>query len=246
MRSSVRVGVAAAAAAAGLMTLVVPASAHVSVQPEGQAAKGGYATVNFKVPNERDNASTTKLEVAFPAEHPLASVMPQPLSGWDIEVTKSKLKKPLTLHGESVTEAVSKVTWTATGKGIAPGFFQKFSLSLGQLPQDVDELVFKALQTYSNQEVVRWIEPQQDGQEEPEHPAPVLALSASEGDEHEEQATEKTTAEPSSPSGSSEEAASSSPDKSDGTARALGIAGIVIGAVGVTFAVVASWRRSGA
>ena len=65
-----------------VLVLSGPAFAHVSVQPQGEAAKGGYATINFKVPNERDNASTTKLEVNFPTDHPLASVMPQPVPGW--------------------------------------------------------------------------------------------------------------------------------------------------------------------
>ncbi|MER5881168.1 YcnI family protein [Streptomyces sp. NPDC001910] len=245
MRFSARFSVVVAVAAAGVLTWAVPASAHVSVQPEGQAAKGGYATVNFKVPNERDDASTTKLEVVFPTEHPLASVMPQPLAGWDIKVTKSKLEKPLTMHGESITEAVSKVTWTATGKGVAPGFFQKFPLSVGQLPEDSDQLVFKALQTYSNKEVVRWIEPQQEGQEEPEHPAPVLALSAAEGDGHEEQASDESSASPAAAGGSKEKVASVSSDDSDGTARALGIAGIVIGVAGVAFGILAGRRRSG-
>jgi hypothetical protein len=36
--------------------------------------------------------------------------------------------------------------------------------------------VFKALQTYSNGEVVSWIQEATEGAEEPEHPAPVLKL----------------------------------------------------------------------
>ena len=47
--------------------------------------------------------------------------MPQPVPGWKVEVTKSKLAKPLEMHGKKITEAVSKVTWTADGKGIEPG-----------------------------------------------------------------------------------------------------------------------------
>ena len=69
-----RLTTAGAVAGVAVLALAGPAVAHVSVQPEGEAAKGGYAVVNFKVPNERDNASTTKVEVTFPSEHPLASV----------------------------------------------------------------------------------------------------------------------------------------------------------------------------
>lgn len=241
-----RIAAAGAVAASAVLAVSAPAFAHVSVQPEGEAAKGDYAVVDFKVPNERDNASTNKVEVNFPTDHPLASVMPQPLDGWSVQVTKSKLAKPLTMHGEKISEAVTKVTWTATGKGIEPGFFQKFPLSVGALPEDTDELVFKAIQTYDNKEVVRWIEPQQEGQEEPENPAPVLTLSAASTDGHHgssgtaQDASDTSTAAPAS----SSTAASS--DGSDTTARILGVVGIVVGAAGVAYGVLAGRRRTGA
>ncbi|MET7696289.1 YcnI family protein [Streptomyces sp. NPDC005485] len=241
-----RIAAAGAAAASAVLVLSVPAFAHVSVQPEGTAAKGGYATVDFKVPNERDDASTSKLEVNFPADHPLASVMAQPIDGWSVKVTKAKLAKPLTLHGEKIDEAVSKVTWTATGKGIQPGYFQKFPLSIGALPENADELVFKAIQTYDNKEVVRWIEPQKEGAEEPENPAPVLALSdASEGDHH-GSATAKDASDTSDDAKAAKDTteAAASSDSSDTTARVLGVVGIVVGVAGVAFGVLAGRRRT--
>ncbi|MFI6336197.1 YcnI family protein [Streptomyces sp. NPDC050535] len=245
-----RIAATGALAASAVLVLSGPAFAHVSVQPEGEAAKGGYATVNFKVPNERDDASTTKLEVNFPTDHPLASVMPQPVAGWTAKVTKSKLDKPLELHGESISEAVTKVTWTATGKGIEPGYFQKFPLSVGALPEDTDELVFKAIQTYSNKDVVRWIEEQKEGAEEPENPAPVLALSAaSEEGHHGSDASAEPTAEASEASAEhaeTTEVAASSTDSSDTTARVLGVVGIVIGVAGVAYGVLAGRRRTNA
>ncbi|MEW2525290.1 YcnI family protein [Streptomyces sp. NPDC047071] len=236
-RASVVGGVAASA----VLLLSVPAFAHVSVTPEGQAAKGGYATVNFKVPNERDDASTTKLEVTFPADHPLASVMPQPVPGWKAKVTKTKLDKPIEIHGEKINEAVSKVTWTADGKGVEPGYFQKFPLSIGQLPEDADELVFKALQTYDNKEVVRWIEPQK-GDEEPEYPAPTLALTAASDDHHGASAAKDDKSD--AKSGDAKQETASDGDSSDTTARVLGIVGIVVGVAGVAFGVVAQRRRA--
>ncbi|MFF3643013.1 YcnI family protein [Streptomyces sp. NPDC002564] len=233
-----RIAAAGTVAASAVFVLSAPAFAHVSVSPEGQAAKGGYATVNFKVPNEMDDAATTKLEVSFPSEHPLASVMTEPVPGWNVKVTKSKLDKPIDMHGEKIDEAVSKVTWTADGKGIQPGSFQKFPLSLGQLPEDADQLVFKAVQTYDNKDVVRWIEPQQKGQEEPEHPAPALALTAG-GDEHGAAADTKADDK----HAKEESASADSSDSSDTTARVLGVVGIVVGAAGVAFGVLAGRRR---
>lgn len=245
MKKMSRAALVGAAAVSSVVLVSAPAFAHVSVQPEGPAAKGEYAVVDFKVPNERDDAATTKLEVSFPTDHPLASVMPQPIPGWKAEITKSKLDKPLEMHGEKLTEAVSKVTWTATGsgddKGVRPGFFQKFPVSIGALPTDADELVFKAIQTYDNKEVVRWIEPQQKGQEEPENPAPTLQLTAATDDEH-----GASGASPAADSGKKEAtaAAGTSSDSSDNTARVLGIVGIVVGAAGVAFGVLAGRRRT--
>jgi uncharacterized protein YcnI len=243
-----RIAAAGAAAGVTVLALSVPAFAHVTVQPEGDAAKGGYAVVDFKVPNERDNASTTKLEVNFPTDHPLASVMPEPMPGWKIDVTKSKLDKPLEMHGEKISEAVTKVTWTADGKGIEPGYFEKFPVSIGQLPEDTDQLVFKALQTYSNKEVVRWIEVPQEGQEEPDNPAPVLELSAASEDGHHassgDDASDAKSAEKASADTASSDTGSS--DSTDTTARVLGVVGIVVGAAGVAYGVLAGRRRTNA
>lgn len=239
-----RIAAAGAVAASAVLAVSAPAFAHVSVQPEGEAAKGGYAVVDFKVPNERDDASTNKVEVNFPTDHPLASVMPQPLDGWAVKVTKSKLAKPLTMHGEKISEAVSKVTWTATGKGIEPGFFQKFPLSVGALPEDTDELVFKAIQTYDNKEVVRWIEPQQEGQEEPENPAPVLTLSDASAEGHHGSSSTAKDASDTSTAAPAASTSASSADSSDTTARVLGVVGIVVGAAGVAYGVLAGRRRT--
>ncbi|MET7938830.1 YcnI family protein [Streptomyces sp. NPDC005302] len=247
MKASRIAAVGTVAASAVLVLSAAPAFAHVSVSPDGAAAKGGYAVVNFKVPNERDDASTTKLEVNLPADHPLASVMPQPVQGWNVEVTKSKLAKPVTLHGEKIDEAVTKVTWTADGKGIQPGFFQKFPLSVGALPEDTDQLVFKAIQTYDNKEVVRWIEPQKEGAEEPENPAPVLALSAATEDHHGSAGAEDASdTEKSEGTAKDTDQAAASSDSSDTTARVLGVVGIVVGALGAAYGVFAGRRRTNA
>jgi uncharacterized protein len=167
-------GTILAASAIGL----VSADAHVTVH-SNDATPGGYGELTFRVPTERDDASTTKLQVNLPASDPLASVSVQPHTGWTFTTTKKTLATPLTTDDGKVTSVISAITWTAQpGHGIAPGEFDEFSVSVGPLPKS-GSLTFPAVQTYSNGSVVRWIEVAAAGAPEPEHPAPSLTLTAS-------------------------------------------------------------------
>lgn len=167
--------VAAAAGLVGLLAFPGTASAHVTVS--GDATQGSYARVTFNVPNESDTASTVKLEVFLPEGQPITSVSTRPIPGWTAVVTRKALDKPADDgHGGQITEAVSQVTWTAdAGGGVKPGQYQEFAVSMGRLPA-VDKLVFKALQTYSDNDIARWIEEPVAGGKEPDNPAPVLTL----------------------------------------------------------------------
>lgn len=205
--------------------VATPAFAHVTVQP-GEATQGGFTTVAFQVPNERDDASTVQLEVTFPADHPIPFVSTQPVEGWTVKVEKAPLATPITGEGEDITEAVSKITWS--GESIAPGTFQRFPVSMGPLPETAS-LEFKSLQTYSDGEVVRWIETATPGGDEPEHLAPTLTLVAASDTE----AATTTTTLP------ADIATSSDVD----SAKTLGIIGAALGALGLIVAVIAIARR---
>ncbi|MFE6869900.1 YcnI family protein [Kitasatospora sp. NPDC057692] len=242
-----RTAAVALASAAAVVALAGPASAHVTVNP-GSAEQGGYTAVDFRVPNENDAAGTVKLEVNLPLDHPLASVRTQPLPGWTAVVEKSKLDKPIKVHGNDVNEAVSKITWTAdAGVKIAPGQFQEFRVSLGPLPADADSLVFKTLQSYENGDVVRWIDEAKDGQPEPAKPAPVLKLTkAASGDGHGVTASPSAGAAAQTHGDSAAGGSAASDDKaSDSTARVLGVVGIVVGVIGTAVGVLGLRRKSG-
>ncbi|MGW2249568.1 YcnI family copper-binding membrane protein [Kitasatospora sp. NPDC001660] len=243
-----RIAAAVAAAATSVVVLAGPAFAHVTVNP-GSAPQGGYTAVDFRVPNESDSASTVKLEVSLPLDHPLASVRTLPLPGWTATVEKSKLDKPIKVHGSDVNEAISKITWTADANTkIAPGQFQEFRVSLGPLPSDADSMVFKALQTYDNGDVVRWIDESQAGQAEPAHPAPVLKLTKAAGDDgHGVSATASPAADGHGHGDSADQAQASGSDRksSDSTARVLGVVGIVVGVIGTAVGVLGLRRKNG-
>ncbi|MBX6169763.1 MAG: YcnI family protein, partial [Thermobispora bispora] len=159
-----RAGTVAAGALALTLGLAVPAFAHVTVDP-GTAVQGSWTKIAFRVPNERDNASTTKVEVDFPTDHPLPFVSVRPVPGWDVKITRGKLPKPVVSdEGDTITESVLKITWS--GGKIESGQFQDFEVSVGPLPKNVDSIAFPTVQTYSNHEVVKWADaPKADGSE---------------------------------------------------------------------------------
>ncbi|MFF5177759.1 YcnI family protein [Micromonospora sp. NPDC000316] len=211
-----------AAVATAVLGFAGPASAHVTVNPK-EATQGGYARVAFRVPNESDTASTVKLEVVLPENAPVGSVSTMPVPGWTVAVEKRKVDPPIEVHGSPITEAVSKLTWTATGDaGIKPGQFQEFPVSMGPLPQ-VESMVFKTLQTYSDGNISRWIDEPAAGGEEPDHPAPVLTLTPASA----------PSASASAAPAASAVASDDDDDEGEGAAIGLGVAGLVAGLAGL-------------
>jgi uncharacterized protein YcnI len=152
--------------------------AHVTLQPPALPKGASDVVFSFSTPNETtDGANVTALEVNFPTNAPLLSAYAQTKPGWNASAVTSKLAKAVTTDDGTITEAVSKITWTATAGGIPPGQFDLFTILVGQLPSNAGSLTFKALQTYSDGSVVRWIELPVKGAPAPDNPAPVLKLT---------------------------------------------------------------------
>jgi uncharacterized protein len=204
------VGIAAATA----LAVPVIADAHVTLQP-GEGETVAFVVENVRVPNELDDASTNKVSVEFPPG--FAEVSFQPVAGWKVKVDRTKLAKPITTdEGDKLTEQVSQVTWS--GGKINPGEFQDFPVSL-QLPAKAQTLTFKAVQTYDNGDVVRWI-----GPPDAEEPAPQVKVVAAAGD--------AGTAAPTSSS-------SSTDDNSD----TLAIIALIVGGLGLIAGIAALVTR---
>src|SRR3954452_695454 len=228
-----RAAVVAAAAVTVTLAVAAPASAHVSVDAT-DATQGGYSKVAFRVPNEKDNADTTAVEVNLPTDTPIASVSLKPLPGWTATTAKAKMATPIKTDDGDLTQPVTKITWAAdANNAIKPGQFQEFEVSLGPLPK-AHQVVFKALQTYSDGDVVRWIEVPVAGQQEPQHPAPVLELAAATDSEQNAAAT--ATPSPAA-------ATTTTPASGNGSSKWLGIGGIVLGLAGLVAGLLA-YRRA--
>jgi uncharacterized protein YcnI len=199
------------AALAGALALPAAAAAHVTLQP-AEAPSGGFARLDVRVPNEDPSKATTKVEVQMPPG--FAEAAYEPVPGWRVAVAKRKLATPVkTDEGDTLTEEVARITFTAAGNGIAPGQFQDFGLSVG-LPKRPagTKLTFKALQTYQGGKVVRWI-----GAPGSDQPAPQVTLVPA-------AATGAAAPAP---------AATSSDDGEDGSDNTLAIIGIIAGALGL-------------
>ena len=214
-----RAAIVGALTLAGL-AIAASASAHVTVSPTS-LPQGSTAELTFKVPNEESKANTVKLQLQLPAQYPIAQVLAKPVPGWTITEHSVTLAKPLTTDDGTFTTAVNEIDWI--GGSIAPGQYQDFQISVDPLPSDATQLVFKAVQTYSNGDVVRWIDLSTSSDSDPEHPAPVLTLTPA--------SVTSTTA--------SAAAAPASTTASSSSATPLAIAGLVLGAVGAACGVAA-------
>lgn len=218
------------ATALALLAAPSAASAHVTLQPN-EAVAGAYTVENVRVPNERDNAATTKVAVRMP--HGFVAASYQATPGWKVKITKTKLAKPVQTPDGPITEEVSQITWTAASKadGIQPGQFRDFPLSV-QIPGKAgDKLTFKALQTYSNGEVVRWIGPPDASEPAPQ--VTVTAAPAGGGGHAAMSATPTVSVTP---------AADVTKDSS-GASKGLAIAALVAGVLGIALGGAALTRR---
>ncbi|MEV7975326.1 YcnI family protein [Streptomyces sp. NPDC086519] len=229
-----RAAAVTALTAASVLAAAGAAAAHVTVHPESYAKGATDGVLTFRVPNEENTAATTKVQVYLPTDHPVLGVLVTPHDGWTAKVTTTKLKTPVKTDDGTITEAVSDVTWT--GGKIGAGQYEDFDIAFGQLPEDTDQLTFKTLQSYSDGKVVRWIEQTQSGDDEPENPAPTLKLTAA-GDD---------SAAAAAPATKTSAKATAAADSSDSTARGLGVAGLVVGALGLAAAAFAVVRTRGA
>lgn len=240
MSRALRAGAVVVAGSAAVLMTAVPAFAHVTVHP-ATAPAAAYTEIVVRVPDESADARTTKLEVQLPAAHPLTSVSVHQLPGWATAIVKSTLDKPIVTDDGTTTSYVSAVTWTATGDGIPPGSYESFAISAGPLPTAGTALTIPAVQTYSDGTVVSWDQPQPAGSPEPGHPAPVLEVTGPSVDSGQPAAASST---PPSPPASVK--TTSAAATSDQTARGLGVAGLVVGTLGLGTAVLALRRRRAA
>ncbi|MCH6161384.1 DUF1775 domain-containing protein [Streptomyces marispadix] len=182
-----RVGLAAAATTVLVIAGAGPAAAHVEVESEGARALAKDVTISFEAESESDSAGITKLEVT----------LPEGIDAKDVTYEDGPDDWKFKASGDG---------YTVEGPEVEVGRNAVYSISVRRLP-DTEELAFKTLQSYDDGRTDRWIELPQQGEPEPETPAPVLKLAPAESGE----ATR-------SPESSGGESAEPSPEQADDAA----------------------------
>ncbi|GFN30153.1 YcnI family copper-binding membrane protein [Paenibacillus xylaniclasticus] len=123
-----------------MLALAGTVSAHVTVSPS-ETTQGAYEIFTVRVPTE-EQSETTTIELLFPEGVEISRVLPQP--GWSYS------------FGNDADGGNASIVWTAEGAGLKEGEFGEFKLQ-GKVADDVQELVWKAVQTYANGSVVEWV-----------------------------------------------------------------------------------------
>ncbi|GGI02938.1 YcnI family copper-binding membrane protein [Egicoccus halophilus] len=157
-----------------------PATAHVTASPNVAPAEGDTAFA-LRVPHGCGEAATTAVAAQMPAG--VQSATPEQLPGWTVEIVIGELDEPYEAHGETVTEGVREVVWTAEPGNELPGDqFRDFGLSVRLAGEAGQTLYFPTVQTCTEGESA-WIEiPESvEGWGELDKPAPYVTLEAAAG-----------------------------------------------------------------
>ncbi len=160
---------------AALAILASPASAHVTLATS-MSSWGSYYEAILRVPHGCDGAATTALSVAIPEG--VISVKPKVMPGWTIKTKSATYKDSYVLHGKSVSEGVTSISWS--GGAVPDDRFETFTF-LVKLPDDKEimRIYFPVTQTCGLIKV-EWNEISKVGENAHmlKHPAPFVDLMA--------------------------------------------------------------------
>jgi uncharacterized protein YcnI len=240
-----RGAVATIAVCCGTLLTATAAQAHISLHPNTVPA-GAFVTLNVRVPGEQAGAYAYKVDMLMPPG--FTEVATQNVPGWSVEKVMTKLAKPIQTDEGPIGEEVGQIVWTGdrtTLGRLENGQFIQFPLSIA-MPSDIagQSLAFKTIQYYSNGKVIHWI-----GPPSAEYPVPTINVTAKGGVVEEVAGGEAgpTAGEIPGAQGSATPSATAK-STSAGTSKGLGIAALIVGALGLLAglgALVLATRRKG-
>lgn len=160
-------------AACTLISVAGWAQAHTVLEYPVATAGQSYKAA-FKVGHGCGASPTRQIVVDIPAGVQGAKPMPKP--GWRLEVTRTPLARPYTSHGRTVTDDVTRISWTArTDDDMLPnGHYDEFVL-VATLP-DQAGMMYWSVQQACAQGRLEWTEIPKAGQKLSELKSPAAAL----------------------------------------------------------------------
>ncbi len=166
------------------LTLVAgPAAAHITLEYQ-VANAGSYYKANFKVGHGCGNSPIQQITVIIPAG--VQGAKPMPKAGWTIEIQRDKLATPYDDHGRTITDEVSRISWTAkTPADYLPNsYYDEFALQ-ARLPAQAGPMYWSVSQV-CEQGRIDWNETPKAGQKgsDLKSPAALLELMPTAGAEH--------------------------------------------------------------
>ncbi|HEY7960421.1 MAG TPA: YcnI family protein [Solirubrobacteraceae bacterium] len=217
------------------VALLAPAvvQAHISLHPNTIPA-GAFVTLDVRVPGEQEGAYAYKIDMLVPPG--FTEIDTQNVPGWSVREILSKLATPIQTDAGPVSEEVSQIVWTgdrSTLGRLENGQFIQFPLSIA-MPADIagQSLAFKTIQYYSNGKVIHWI-----GPPSAEFPAPTINITAKGGVVQEVAGGEAGPIPGQTASGqgaaASTSASSTAAQSGGGASKGLGIAALLVGALGL-------------
>lgn len=162
----------------------LPAAAHVTLEYQ-VANAGSYYKGTFKVGHGCGTSPVKQIVVTIPAG--VQGAKPMPKAGWTLEVTRTKLAQPVLDHGKTVTEDVSRISWTAKTPAdyLQNDWYDEFVLQ-ARLPSKAGMLYWPVSQICEEGKV-DWVEVPKPGQKMSDFKNPAAALElmpAGGGGEH--------------------------------------------------------------
>jgi uncharacterized protein YcnI len=148
------------AALAGALVAAASASAHAEVSPAVALAKSGQL-FTLAVPTEKEDVTTTKIELTPPGGFAIDSFVPSP--GWTRHVKST---------GSGEETEIQQVTWSGGNVPSEEDAVFQFLASA----DTAKTYAFKVRQTYSDGSVVDWT-----GPESSDTPAPQVEVKSSLG-----------------------------------------------------------------
>lgn len=148
------------AVAGGALLFAAAAFAHAEVSPAVALVKSGQL-FTLAVPTEKDNATTTKIELTPPSGFAIDSFAPSP--GWTRKVKST---------GSGEETNIQQVTWSGGSVPSEEDAVFQFLASA----DTAKTYAFKVRQTYSDGSVVDWT-----GAESSDTPAPQVEVKSSLG-----------------------------------------------------------------